>query len=283
MMAVRQTVSLPNIELSYLEWGVPGNEPVLLLHGLADHAGVWSSCGESLSSAYHVVAPDLRGHGNSSKPRTGYRAIDIIRDLQHLMQHLGWTSAHVVGHSWMGKVVPRWATLHPEQFNTAVLVDPFFIGKLPQIFRLTFPLLYRVLPFLKGMGPFETYDAAVERAKTLKQYRGWSALQQNAFKESLEEKPDGIWGSKFTIDARDGVFEDVMLVAGLTQEIDVPTLFVKPIEGLNRTAFQLKPYRQYLNKLEIREVPGNHWAFLVEPEAFNASLLDYFKQHSFTS
>ncbi|MBO9999491.1 MAG: alpha/beta hydrolase [Cyanobacteria bacterium SID2] len=278
-MVVRQTLSLSDLELSYLEWGSPSGEPVLLLHGLADHAGVWAKCGEYLASDYHVVAPDLRGHGESGKPQTGYRSIDIIRDLQALMQHLGWTDAHVIGHSWTGKVVPKWATLYPEQFRTAILVDPFFIGKIPEWFRFTFPLLYQVLPFLKGMGPFATHEDAVDRAKTLKQYRGWSDFQKQVFEESIEQKQDGTWGSKFTVEARDGVFEDVMLVAGLTQEIHIPTLFVKPKGGLNRTSFQLKPYRRYLQKLEIQEVPGNHWAFLVEPNTFNVEILEFLKQH----
>ena len=74
MMPVRQTLSLPDIQLSYLEWN-QGQEPLLLLHGLGDHAGVWSSLGERVASDYHIVAPDMRGHGESSKPDRGYIAV----------------------------------------------------------------------------------------------------------------------------------------------------------------------------------------------------------------
>lgn len=267
-MFVRQTLSLPPLQLSYLEWN-EGKTPLMLLHGLADHALVWSELGNSLATDYHIVAPDLRGHGESSKPETGYTFAEIIGDLQALMQHLGWSSAHIVGHSWAAKLIPIWATKHPEQVRSFILIDPFFIGQIPGGFKFTFPFLYRVLPFLKGMGPFASYEEAESQAKQLKQYRGWSALQQKVFQAGIEQKTDGSWGSKFVVAARDGAFEEVMRVAGLTEPIEIPALFIKPEKGLNRTEWQLKPYKTYLKNLQIAEVPGNHWAFLVEPEPFS--------------
>ncbi|TVR16878.1 MAG: alpha/beta hydrolase [Phormidium sp. GEM2.Bin31] len=280
-MVARQTLSLrdSSLHLSYLDWGEQTGEPVLLLHGLADHAGVWQPVAEALAAeGFRAIAPDLRGHGNSSKPPQGYHCDQIISDLQALLAHLGYESAHILGHSWTGKVVPIWAREFPQQFRSAILVDPFFIGKIPKWSRFTFPLLYRVLPFLKAMGPFPSYEVAIEEAKTLKQYRGWSDHQRQAFEESLEKKADGTWGSKFTKAARDGIFDDVMVVDGLTEPLSVPTLFIKPEAGLNRSQWQLKPYYRYLEHLEVCEVPGNHWAFLVEPAAFTQALLAFLKQ-----
>ena len=280
-MAIRHTLPLSasDLHLSYLDWGSPAAEPVILLHGLADHAGVWQNVGEALAAAgFRAIAPDLRGHGDSSKPPQGYDCQTIIQDLQALLNHTGYESAHILGHSWTGKVVPIWMRQHPQQFRSAILVDPFFIGKIPKWSRVTFPLLYRVLPFLQAMGPFLSHDAAVTQAKTLKQYRGWSQHQQQVFEDSLEQKPDGTWGSKFTKAARDGIFEDVMVVDGLTEPLTVPTLLIKPEAGLNRTQWQLKPYYRYLQNLQVCEVPGNHWAFLVEPTPFIQTLLTFLKQ-----
>ncbi|GAB4328781.1 MAG: hypothetical protein OHK0047_15320 [Leptolyngbyaceae cyanobacterium] len=280
--ASRRTLNLLDVQLSYLEWH-RAEEPVLLLHGMADHAGVWQSLGEYLSDRYHVLAPDLRGHGDSSKPAAGYQSSDIIRDLAALMDAVGWPSAHVVAHSWSAKVAALWATRQPQRFRSLVLIDPFFIDRIPVWLTPTFPLLYRVLPFLKMMGPFDSYQQAEQQARQLKQYRGWSELQQSVFQNALEPKSDGRWGSKFVIQARDEIFADVMQVAGLTVPIDVPTLFVQPEKGLNRTNWQLQPYKTYLKNLNIVQVPGNHWCFLVEPEAFNqaiATFLDTFNPKS---
>jgi pimeloyl-ACP methyl ester carboxylesterase len=269
-----QTLNLLDVQLSYLEWH-RGQEPMLLLHGMADHGGVWQSLGEALSDRYHAIVPDLRGHGNSSKPASGYRSSDIIRDLEALMDAVGWQSAHVIAHSWSAKVATLWATQRSERFRSLVLVDPFFISRMPSWLTPTFPLLYRVLPFLKMMGPFESYEQAEQQARQLKQYRGWSELQQSVFRNALEQKPDGRWGSKFVIQARDEIFADVMQVAGLTIPIAIPTLFVQPEQGLNRTEWQLKPYKTYLKNLRIVQVPGNHWCFLVEPEAFNQAIATF--------
>ena len=277
-MPTRQSLIQPELELSYLEWH-QGQEPLILLHGLADSAWVWTSLGDYLADSHHLIAPDLRGHGESSKPETSYSSKEIVADLEVLMNSLGWKNAHILGHSWGAKIAAIWASNHPERFRSLILVDPFFIGKLPAWLKITFPLLYRVLPFLKGMGPFPSYEAAASLAKSLKQYRGWSPLQQKAFQASIEQKSDGAWGSKFTVYARDQIFEDVMKVDGLTQKLTIPTLFIKPETGLNRTAWQLQPYRTYLLNLEIKEVPGNHWAFLVEPEIFNQNVANFLVQH----
>ena len=291
----RKTARLNGIDLSYLEWAIAStpaqipppsrsgdptsvasplpvsdsHHPVLLLHGLADHAGIWQHLGSHLGLTHSVVAPDLRGHGDSSKPEQGYAYTDIIADLTALMDHLGWPSAHIVGHSWSGKIACIWATQNSERFKSLVLIDPAFTGRFPRWTRITFPLFYRILPFLKTMGPFTHYDEAEQQAKTLKQYQGWSSFQETVFKDSMMQQPDGSWQSKFCVAARDGVFDDFTQVAALTAPITVPTLFVRPEQGLNPRSFQLKPYRTFIEPLKIQSVPGNHWAFLVNPEPTN--------------
>lgn len=279
LSAIPKMVNLSGIDLSYWEWN-RGQEPLLLLHGLADCGLVWNSLGDYLADNYHIIAPDLRGHGDSSKPKVGYKFVDFIEDLEALMQHLGWSSANVLAHSWSAKLLTIWATEHPERFRSLILVDPFFINTIPSWFMLTLPILYRVLPFLKTMKSFPSYEAAEKLARQLKQYRGWTPLQQRVFQASIEQKPDGTWSSKFIIPARDRIFQEVMQVPGLTEPIEISTLFIKPSQGLNRTDWQLKPYRTYLSNLQIVEVPGNHWAFLVEPEIFNPTVADFLNNNN---
>ncbi len=276
-MVERKKIKLSTVELSYLEWK-QGTEPLLLLHGLVDHAFVWSNLGDYLAKDYHIIAPDLRGHGDSSKPNIGYKFTDYIDDLNQLMAHLGWQSAHIVSHSWSAKLAAIWATQQPERFKDLILIDPFFIDKMPGWFKLTFPILYKTLPFLKVIGPFNSYEEAENLARGLKQYQGWTPLQQQVFKLGMEEKEGGKWGSKFIKQARDEIFEEVMNYAGLTEAINIRTLFIKPKKGLNRTAWQLKPYKTHLKQLKIAEVPGNHWAFLVEPTPFNETVKAFLSQ-----
>lgn len=267
------------VKIHYSYWGSAG-EPVLLLHGLADHGLVWSSLGEALADRYQVVAPDLRGHGDSSKPEQGYDAEQIISDLRGLIYHLGWTQVHILGHSWSAKVLCQWATRHPEDFASLILVDPFFIRRIPGWIQGILPLLYRVLPFLKTMGPFESYEQAEAVGRSLKQYRGWSDLQRAAFAFGLEEKANGQWGSKFTVPARNQIFADAMASSGLTQPVSIPTLLIKPQQGLNRLGWQLQPCYDYLTQLEVVTIPGNHWVFLTDPDRFNATVREFLDQIS---
>jgi len=273
-MPQRQTFTNNSMAISYLQWSDRGM-PLLLLHGMADHALVWSSLGDYLSSNYQVIAPDLRGHGESGKPATGYHFQDYIGDLRALLNHLGWTQAHILGHSWSAKIAAIWATQQPEVFKSLILVDPFFIDKMPSWIRITFPILYQVLPFLKITRSFDSYQSIEAIARQLKQYKGWSNLQQEVFKNAIEQKADGSWSSKFTLSARGEIFEDVMGFAGLTKTLDIPSLLILPQQGLNRTAWQIQSYKKYLTSLEIKKIPGNHWAFLGEPETFNQAVAEF--------
>lgn len=278
-MPTRNTLQLPEIELSYLEWKPETDKEkvprLLLLHGLADSACVWTSLGNYLSNRYHIVAPDMRGHGESSKPETGYTFESAIADLEALMAHLNWPQAHILGHSWTGKLAPIWARQNPDRFCSMILVDPIFITKLPAVLKLTLPIVYRKLDCLKCMGPFATLSQAEAAAKLSGEYAGWSDVQQMIFNHLIEQKSDGTWGSKFVITARNQIFTEVMKVAGLTEDIDIPTLFIQPEKGVNRMAWQMQPYQTYLKNLVIAKVPGNHWSFLVEPETFNQTVAEF--------
>jgi pimeloyl-ACP methyl ester carboxylesterase len=62
---------------------------------------------------------------------------------------------------------------------------------------------------------------------------------------------------------------------GLTKTLDIPSLLILPQQGLNRTAWQIQSYKKYLTSLEIKKIPGNHWAFLGEPETFNQTVAEF--------
>ncbi|MBD3563413.1 alpha/beta hydrolase, partial [Planktothrix sp. FACHB-1355] len=61
---------------------------------------------------------------------------------------------------------------------------------------------------------------------------------------------------------------------------EVATLLLLPEQGLNRSEFQIKPFRTYLKNVSMQKIPGNHWAFLVEPDAFNQAVAKFL--NSFT-
>lgn len=78
--------------------------PVLALHGLASNARWWDLVAPRLSPPHLVVAPDLRGHGLSSKPLDGYGFDEVVQDLRDLVAAMGLGAPVVVGHSWGASV-----------------------------------------------------------------------------------------------------------------------------------------------------------------------------------
>jgi pimeloyl-ACP methyl ester carboxylesterase len=98
-----------------LNVAVTGDGPaVLLLHGWPDHHAVWRhQVAAFLAAGYRSIAPDLRGFGESDKPAAveDYGSLQVIGDLLGILDHLGVSKAHVVGHDW-GWGVRRAARRH---------------------------------------------------------------------------------------------------------------------------------------------------------------------------
>ena len=78
--------------------------PILALHGLASNARWWDLVAPHLSPPHLVVAPDLRGHGLSSKPPDGYGFDEVVQDVRDLVAAIGMQAPVVVGHSWGASV-----------------------------------------------------------------------------------------------------------------------------------------------------------------------------------
>jgi pimeloyl-ACP methyl ester carboxylesterase len=117
----RPTADGPRLALR--EW--PGSgRAFLLVHGLASNARLWDGVARRLAAHGHrVVAVDLRGHGRSEAPATGYDTDTAGDDLAGLAGALGLDAPVVVGQSWGGNVVLSLAARHPGVAGAVVCVD----------------------------------------------------------------------------------------------------------------------------------------------------------------
>ena len=98
--------------------------PMVLVHGLASNARLWDGVADRLAGAGHdVVTVDLRGHGRSSKPETGYDVGTVARDLGTLIGRLGLDRPVVAGQSWGGNVVVELAATEPDRVGGIACVD----------------------------------------------------------------------------------------------------------------------------------------------------------------
>src|SRR5262245_7125425 len=106
-----------------LEWGADDpsrDHTVILLHGFLDIAWGWVAVAEpGLAARFHVVAPDLRGHGDSDRVGAGgyYHFPDYLADLHELVAKLGRARVSLVGHSMGGGIAAYYAGSFPERIH----------------------------------------------------------------------------------------------------------------------------------------------------------------------
>jgi len=112
------------LRLHYIDWGNEGAPVMLLVHGLHDHCRTWDDVAAHFTDDYHVIAPDLRGHGDSQWLRgSGYHYLDYIYDLHQLIVQADLGPVVLVGHSLGGAIAALFAGVYPELVSRLVLIE----------------------------------------------------------------------------------------------------------------------------------------------------------------
>jgi 3-oxoadipate enol-lactonase len=103
---------------------------VVLLHGFTSNLAIWIfvDAVDTLASDFRVTTYDLRGHGNSEAPASGYTSADMAADFRCLHEALGLRPAYLVGHSLGGVVAVHAAVESPEIVRGLILSDSYFPG-----------------------------------------------------------------------------------------------------------------------------------------------------------
>ena len=115
------------LEVRYLDWGGDG-PPIMALHGLASSAHWYDLVAPMLMKHGRVIAPDQRGHGQTTQMDSGYDWQTLSADIVGLMDHLGLEKTAVLGHSWGGNVAGNVAARFPERVEKLVMIDGGFLG-----------------------------------------------------------------------------------------------------------------------------------------------------------
>lgn len=121
-------LAIDDLQFHYSQSGA--GPDVVLIHGLTGDLSIWLLIDlvRTLAADFRVTSYDLRGHGYSSVPPTGYTSADMAADLQRLHRALGLGPAYLVGHSFGAVIALHAALNYPDMVAGGILSDPYFPG-----------------------------------------------------------------------------------------------------------------------------------------------------------
>jgi pimeloyl-ACP methyl ester carboxylesterase len=122
------------LRLHYVDWGNESAPPLLLIHGGRDHCRNWDWVAERLRGHYHIVAPDLRGHGDSEWALGGgYNEINYVYDIAQLVLQKKMQPVTIIAHSLGGSIALLYSGLYPETVKKVVAIEG--LGPSPEMMK----------------------------------------------------------------------------------------------------------------------------------------------------
>jgi pimeloyl-ACP methyl ester carboxylesterase len=210
---VIKSVDLPNkVKLPYIEQCNSSGFPLILLHGYADSWRSFERVLPYLPDSIRTFAITQRGHGDASRPATGYRIHDFVADLKAFMEVLHLKAAVIVGGSSGGFVARRFAIDHPQRTLGLVLISsPFTLRDKPGVMDIWNSTISKLKDPIDPGFVREFTESTV--AQSVPQ-----AFLETLVKESLKV-PARVWKATFQ-----GLLEDDSLIE--LNKIRAPTLVV---------------------------------------------------------
>lgn len=130
---------MPKVAANNLEfhcWQSGQGPDVVLVHGLGGNLAGWHlGVVPALQQVCRVLTYDLRGHGRSDAPATGYTTGDMVHDLRGILDALAIETALFVGHSWGADVILHLAHLHAARVSGLIVVEGALLAPLASVYR----------------------------------------------------------------------------------------------------------------------------------------------------
>ncbi len=280
---------MPELEVNgtRLYYQQSGQGPdVVLVHAVTSNQAVWMFTGlvDTLAAHFRVTSYDLRGHGASDRPQTGYTSAAMAEDFKQLHSALGLEPAFLVGHSF-GGVIALHAALHsPEAVAGVVLSDSFFPGLKhiePNFGKMTIWKDLRETFQKVGVELGETVDFK----RLFRSCAEMNAEQMNALEQIYGAFGRG-WLRQLPKLAETNCGDEVLAEAGLTAE---------RISGVRQPVIALydefSPFlatcewlKQHLANCTVEIIPGaKHLALVENTPAFTEAVLSNLKRLTTTT
>jgi pimeloyl-ACP methyl ester carboxylesterase len=268
--AIDRYAEVNGLRIHYLDWGTSGKQPLVLLHGIARVAHNFDHLAPHFADRYHVIAVDMRGHGDSAwHPEGAYTVEDYTSDIAKLVERMNLRDIVFWGNSTGGRVAQMTAGLHPDRVAAVIVED---VGpERPE--SISNQRANRMAQEAAGWG-----EAGELLARTKKMYPLTSdALLANFIEHGAKRRDDGrlVW-------KRDPAIQKGFVPTELwdsVRRIKAPIIYI--LGGAStivpsRTQDEL---RKTLPQVEIASMPGlNHYPSDEKPDEFVAIVDEFLRR-----
>jgi pimeloyl-ACP methyl ester carboxylesterase len=193
------------LRLHYVDWGNPDAPLLILQHGGRDHCRSWDWVAQELRHDWHVIAPDLRGHGDSAwSPGGDYSMNAFVYDFAQLVHTLGHEQVTIIAHSLGGNIATRFTGLYPDKVRKLVNIEG--LGLTPKLAdeRAKLGHAYHMREWIEakrkaaGRMPrrYPTIEAAYQRMKEENSYLTDERARELTI-HAVSRNEDGTWSWKF--------------------------------------------------------------------------------------
>lgn len=193
------------LRLHYVDWGNPQAPPLILQHGGRDHGRSWDWVAEELRRDWHVICPDLRGHGDSAwSPDGDYTMFAFLYDFAQLVETLGYDQVTICAHSLGGAIATRFAGLYPDRVRKLANIEGLGPNPRQLAARDAVPYAERLRAWIADKRRasarmprrYPTIEAALDRMKEENTYLT-DAQARHLTVHGAARNEDGSWSWKF--------------------------------------------------------------------------------------
>jgi pimeloyl-ACP methyl ester carboxylesterase len=262
------------LRLHYLDYGTAGRPAMVCIHGGAANAHWFDFVAGAFSADYHVIALDLRGHGDSEwMVPAAYRFEDYAREVDEVTRKLGFKDFVLIGHSMGGKVALSYAADYPQRAGKLVVIDSNL-----QVSQER-PSEMQDIGTRQGRD-YATREEFVARFRI--RPRGTVAapeILQHLARHSCKQTPEGTWRHKF--DRKVYAEHRPVDCAACWGRVRIPAMLMKAALS-ERVTPQIKAeVKARCPHAEHIEIPNSyHHVTLDNPPAFNAAIKAFLARNS---
>jgi pimeloyl-ACP methyl ester carboxylesterase len=265
------------VRLHYRETSGEGG-PLLCLHGITSNARSWDGLALELAPEYRVLAPDLRGRGDSDKPFDDYGLATHAADVVALLDRLEIARAVVIGHSMGALIGMMLATAHPDRVAKLVLVD-HGVNTPPETIEALRPFWARLTR------EYPSWEAFLDQMRPSPAYPRWTPQIERYLEGDAAVQPDGTvrhkvppWVPEQELTAWVGID-----IPSLYPKIECPTLVLRAPLALIQEGDQIltreaaETVAAGIRDCRWREIPGtNHFTIVIgHPPETTAALREF--------